>query len=299
MKFIVLFVLTVFMTTYCEERIDNLIARGKYKQVIKYINKKYKDKSDEEILYNFGLAQEHIGNYEEALNCYHLIVRTCPENRLVLMSLGRVYSQLNEFQKAYDYTLRSIVKDSITKFMLLHAYVCFKLNKIEEAKFIYEKYRNNKESNILGYIYFMQKQYKKAIPYLISHLKTKNVDEAALKIAFCYAFFEQYDSSIYYLSIDFGRKRERLQKAEQDAEEMHKKYPMNKKIIMLLVHINVEQNSLNDAMEYCKLISYIDPNDVKALYKRADIYVLKKEIEQARDFYLKGSNLIKAQKGLR
>jgi tetratricopeptide (TPR) repeat protein len=300
MKLIGLFILVSFFIVGAERKVDYLISKGKYKRVIKYIDKKYKDKNDEEILYNYGFAQEHIGNYEEALNCYHLISRTCPNNSLILSSLGRVYIQLNEFEKAYTYTLRSVMRDTLTeKTMLQHAFVCFKLNKLKAAKKIFEKYKECEESNVLGFIYFKEKQFKKAIPFLIKYLNIKNEDEAAIKLAFCFLSIEQYDSSIFYLSTDFGRKRERLKKVEEIALRLNKKYPMNKKIIMLLANLSIEQKSLDDAMEYCKLISYIDSNDVKAIYKRADIYVLKNDIELARKYYLKGADLLKKLKGIK
>lgn len=78
-----------------------------------------------------------------------------------------------------------------------------------------------------------------------------------------------------------------FQTAETIAIEMRKKDPRNTKIMMFLAQVKIEQGLYDDALEYCKMISYVDSKHAASICKRADIYMLKKDVELAKEYYLK------------
>jgi tetratricopeptide (TPR) repeat protein len=57
--------------------------------------------------------------------------------------------------------------------------------------------------------------------------------------------------------------------------------------MMFLAQVKIEQGLYDDALEYCKMISYVDSKHAASICKRADIYMLKKDVELAKEYYLK------------
>jgi tetratricopeptide (TPR) repeat protein len=66
-----------------------------------------------------------------------------------------------------------------------------------------------------------------------------------------------------------------------------KKEPLDIDLMMLLAQIKIEQGDFDDALEYCKMVTYVDSRYAPAICKRADVYVLKNDVEMAKEYYQK------------
>lgn len=281
-------VLLIVLPLFANEKVDKLLSQKKYKQVIRYIDRKLKNDRDEEIIYNYAFAQEQLGNFKKSIEAYNAVYKTCPDNGLVLSSLARVHCKINQYEKAYKYSLDCVREDdSITEsFIIQHGVISFKYGKYDEAQMIFERYNNVKEASILGSIYFEKQLYKKALPYLFKQIEERPEDNTvATHIAYCYLNLNQMDSSIAFLVEDSLYKKTRLKETEKIALQIHKKFPTNVKLIMFLGQLNIELGEYADALEFYKLASYNDTTDAKIACKRGDVHLLLNDLKRAKQFY--------------
>lgn len=198
LKFFLIFLVAI--ASFADKKLDGLLFKKDYKQVIKYIETNYKVQ-DEETTYAYGFAHENLGFDEKAIACYLSLYRLYPSNCLVLTSLARVYCKIGLCERAYEFSSKCVQKDSITEsYKLQHASICYKIRRYDEAQKWFEKIRTTKEAKeALGTIYYERKLYKQAIPYLLKQYSLKKDDAIALRLSLCYAALGQSDSSLLYL----------------------------------------------------------------------------------------------------
>jgi tetratricopeptide (TPR) repeat protein len=226
------FVLLLVAPCFADKKLDNLIAKKDFEKAIKYIETEFKDSKDEEVLYYLGYANEKLGFNEKAIASYLTIQRTQPNNRLVLSGLARTYCTMGLCERSYLYSSKCVEIDSTAEeHRILHAAICYKIGKLEEAKKSFEYVKHSNEAqNVLGSIYFESKQYKQAIPYLLQQYNAQKTDSIAMKLSICYSATNDTDSALVYLkqvkniSTDDRLKLARLYSKKAKCEQAFSEY---------------------------------------------------------------------------
>jgi tetratricopeptide (TPR) repeat protein len=227
----------------------------------------------------------------------------------ILSRLARCYKENNERNKEIAIYKEVLIKDNTNftanKFLGIYCYesgeISEGLSYLELAKS--QNYNDPDMLYILGKIYLKDKFSNEGLMFLQSAKKQKNNDikirmliietykkylklkEALIEIESLLKIDRSFKNLDLYAKTLFENKNYNV--AENIALELRKREPRNIDLMMFLVQIKIEQNLFDDALEYCKMISYVDSRYGPALCKRGDIYALKQDVEKAKEFYLK------------
>lgn len=227
----------------------------------------------------------------------------------MLLKLAHCYRETNDRTNEINTYKDILIKDSknftANKYLGIYSYESGEVHEgleyLELAKL--QNYNDPDMLYVLGKIYLKDEFSNEGMMFLQSAKKQKSKDikirsfiiqtykrfgkikeaadelEELLKIDRSQMNLDLYSKTLFELK--------NYQSAESVAIEMRKKDPRNINIMMFLAQIKIEQGDFDNALEYCKMVSYVDSKYAPSICKRADIYMLKKDVELAKEYYLK------------
>jgi tetratricopeptide (TPR) repeat protein len=182
----------LFSLSVADETFDNMVAAGKYKEAIDYVDQKIPATSrTPDVWVKLADANEKIGLVEKALACYMVSWRMNPNDYASLLGSARIYNRLNQPDNAMNMASKALEQQFTSDASWEYARACIALRRPAEAKQALEKVIEGDPSNVvanreLGLIYFDDKAYSKAIALLQKSYDTKADSDVAYKIGKCY-----------------------------------------------------------------------------------------------------------------
>jgi tetratricopeptide (TPR) repeat protein len=198
-------VIVLLSNVFADDTFDKLFESGKYDDVLKYADEKLPIANrDAAAWVKIGIANEDQQFTEKALACYMVAIRNDVKNYEAHLGAARVYNKLNQPESGLDMAKKAIELKATGEASWEFAKACIALNRTAEAKSALEKVVESDKSNLvaaaaLGTIYYNAKEYRKALPSLLSAYSSKADGESALKIGISYKTLNVLDSAaIFY-----------------------------------------------------------------------------------------------------
>jgi tetratricopeptide (TPR) repeat protein len=293
-----------FHTAELQEQLHVSLAKDIYEANIKkFPNDSRNHLRLAEIYYKFNDFKKAKLSYEK--------VRTLNDTVSVdfLLKLARCYQETNDRDNEIKTYKNVLMKDNqnftANKFLGIY---CYEAGELKEGLAYLELAKSQNYSDpdmlyILGRIYLKDEFSNEGILSLQSAKKQKPNDskirlfiiesykkygklrEACLEIEELLKIERSFKNLDIYCKTLFELKN--YQAAENIGIEMRKQEPSNIDLLMFLGKIKIEQAQLDDALEYFKMVSYVSSKYAPAICKRADIYLMKKDVDLAKEYYLK------------
>jgi tetratricopeptide (TPR) repeat protein len=288
-----------------QEQLDVTLAKDIYEANTK------KFPSDSRNFIKLGEINFKLKDYKKSkLNLEKAIAIGDTESIDIFLKLAHSYRQLNEKANEIKTYKQILIRDNknfvANKFMGIYCYeegqIREGLEYLETAKA--QNYNDPDMLFILGQIYMKdgfsnegmmflqsakkqeQKNIKLRLFIIESYKKAGKLKDAASEIESLLTIDRNFSNLDLYAKTLFELKN--YQSAENVAIEMRKKEPRDIDLMMFLAQIKIEQTLYDEAIEYYKMISYVDSKHAPSICKRADAYLkYKKDVEAAKEYYFK------------
>lgn len=204
-KRVTAFFLIILITFSCSAnwKLNRLRKKGEYKKAVQYIEKKFPPET-RTIKYWLELADisEGLGMSEKAIGCYLTVLQKEENNKESLRSLIRIYSRMEEYDKAYKRVekLLKLIKND-PDLLWKASKLCLNLNDKEKAKeYLLKIYKNNREATkALGDIFYSSGNSEEAIHLYKTYFQTQQSLDLAKKIVEYYKAKDSLDIAIKYV----------------------------------------------------------------------------------------------------